>query len=77
MEVRSNCRALRVVVEDGRAIGVEVANADGWRGVIEADEVVIASGGFGTPRLLLASGIGPADQLLASATTMTASRPLG
>ncbi len=66
IEVRSNCRALRVVVEDGRAIGVEVADADGWRGVIEAEEVVIASGGFGTPRLLLASGIGPADQLLAS-----------
>lgn len=66
IEVRSNSRALRVVMEDGRAIGVEVADADGWRGVIEADEVVIAAGGFGTPRLLLASGIGPADQLLAS-----------
>lgn len=66
IEVRSNCRALRVVLEGGRAIGVEVADSEGWRGVITADEIVIASGGFGTPRLLLASGIGPADQLLAA-----------
>ena len=61
--VRSDCRALRVVVEGDRAVGVEVADADGGREVIPADEVVLCAGGFGTARLLLASGVGPADLL--------------
>jgi choline dehydrogenase-like flavoprotein len=63
--VRSDCRALRIVIEDARAVGVEVADADGSREVIAADEVVLCAGGFGTARLLLASGLGPAEQLRA------------
>ena len=63
VEIRSDCRALRVVIDGGRAIGVEVADADGTREVIAADEVVLCAGGFGTARLLLASGLGPAAQL--------------
>lgn len=66
IEIRSDCRALRVVIEDGRAVGVEVADADGTREVIAADEVVLCAGGFGTARLLLASGLGPAEQLRAA-----------
>ena len=63
IEVRSDCRALRVVLDGTRATGVEVAAGDGTREVISADEVFLCAGGFGTARLLLASGIGPADQL--------------
>ena len=65
IEIRSDCRALRVVIEDGRAVGVEVADADGTREVIAADEVVLCAGGFGTARLLLVSGLGPGAQLRA------------
>lgn len=65
IEIRSDCRALRVVIEDGRAVGVDVADAEGTREVIAADEVVLCAGGFGTARLLLASGVGPAEQLRA------------
>lgn len=64
--VRSDCRALRVVVEGGRVAGVEVADADGGREVITAEEIVLCAGAFGTARLLLASGIGPADRLRAA-----------
>lgn len=63
VEVRADCRALRVVVEDGRAVGVEIADAGGEREVLRADEIVLCAGGFGSARLLLASGIGPADRL--------------
>lgn len=66
VQVRSDARALRVVLRDGRAVGVEVATADGERSVIEADEVVLCAGAFGTARLLLASGLGPADALRAA-----------
>ncbi len=63
IDVRSDCRALRVVTEGTRATGVEVAAGDGTREVIPADEVFLCAGGFGTARLLLTSGIGPAEQL--------------
>ncbi len=61
--VRAGSRALRVVIEAGQAVGVEVAEADGATEVLEADEVVLCAGGFGTARLLLASGIGPSAVL--------------
>ncbi|HYX95666.1 MAG TPA: GMC family oxidoreductase N-terminal domain-containing protein, partial [Geodermatophilus sp.] len=48
----------RVVVEGGRAVGVETAD-----GVVRAGEVVLAAGAVGSPQLLLLSGIGPADDL--------------
>jgi choline dehydrogenase-like flavoprotein len=51
----------RVLLEHGRAVGVELAGGDR----IAAGEVVLSAGPVGTPRLLLRSGIGPADALRA------------
>jgi choline dehydrogenase-like flavoprotein len=48
----------------GRATGVRVRYADGGVGVVRArHEYVLCAGAIDTPRLLLLSGIGPADQL--------------
>jgi choline dehydrogenase-like flavoprotein len=44
----------RVLVEDGRAVGVE-ADIDGSRQQLRAGRVVLAAGGIGSPRLLRAS----------------------
>ena len=49
----------RVVQERGRAIGVRTATGLLHR----ADEVVLAGGAYGTPAVLMRSGIGPADDL--------------
>ncbi len=73
--VRSDCRALRIVIDDGRATGVDVADGSGVREVIPADEVILCGGGFGTARLLLASGIGPAGQLRAAGLDPVADLP--
>ena len=65
---RENCtlvRALacRVVIEEGRAVGVEVERA-GKREVIRARrEVVLAASSINTPKLLMLSGIGPGAHL--------------
>jgi choline dehydrogenase-like flavoprotein len=75
VQVRSGSRALRIIVEDGRATGVEVAEADGSRDVLPADEIVVCAGAFGTARLLLASGIGPAAALRRAGIEVVADLP--
>jgi choline dehydrogenase-like flavoprotein len=63
LTVKTGTRVVRLVVENGRAIGVEIRQA-GAKKVIHAEsEVLLAGGAINTPRLLLLSGIGPADEL--------------
>ncbi|HEV7915311.1 MAG TPA: GMC family oxidoreductase N-terminal domain-containing protein, partial [Albitalea sp.] len=65
LTVMLQARALRIVVEGTRAVGVEVAvGSDRTPQVLRADrEVIVSSGAIGSPKLLLQSGIGPADHL--------------
>src|SRR5258706_4379246 len=65
LTVMLQAQALRVVVEGGRAVGVEVAvGRDRSTRIIRADrEVIVSSGAIGSPKLLMQSGIGPADHL--------------
>ncbi len=60
LTVRTGAAVRRLVVERGRAIGVELL--DGTR-LEAAHEVVLSSGAVGSPRLLQLSGIGPAAHL--------------
>jgi choline dehydrogenase len=58
-------RADRLTLEGTRCVGVEFV-ADGVRGSARADvEVIVAAGTIESPRLLMLSGIGPAEQLRA------------
>jgi choline dehydrogenase-like flavoprotein len=63
--VRTGARAVRIETERGRAVGVRVARRRSTT-LIRADrEVILAAGAINSPRLLLLSGIGPADELRA------------
>jgi len=62
LTVRTRTLATRVVVDGGRAIGVEVAKGRGTERIL-ADEVILAGGAINSPQLLMLSGIGPADHL--------------
>ncbi len=58
LTVRGGVRVRRVLVERGRAVGVDTD-----AGPVRAAEVVLAAGAVGSPHLLLLSGIGPAADL--------------
>lgn len=57
--------ATRVIVERGRAVGVEVVGGGSrsLQTLRAAREVIVASGAIGSPKLLMQSGIGPAAHL--------------
>jgi choline dehydrogenase-like flavoprotein len=54
--LRERARVTRVLVENGRAVGVE-ADIAGKVEELRAGRVVLAAGGIGSPRLLRASGL--------------------
>jgi choline dehydrogenase-like flavoprotein len=64
LTIRTDALTTRVVLENGRAIGVEIIEWNGAPKILRAErEVLIASGAMGSPKLLLQSGVGPADHL--------------
>ena len=63
LTILTHCLTRRVIVEQGRAVGVETTK-DGKTEVMRASrEVIVAAGAIGSPKLLMQSGIGPADHL--------------
>ena len=53
----------RIVVRGGRAIGVQYAKRGELLTVLAGSEVVLSAGAYGSPQVLLLSGIGPADEV--------------
>ena len=71
LTVMINAQATRIIVGNGRATGLE-AMVDGVPRVFRADrEVLVTSGAIGSPRLLMLSGIGPADHLKSAGINVT------
>ena len=63
LQVLTRAVSARIVIEGGRATGVEYWQ-DNVRKLVRARrEVIVSCGAFGSPQLLQASGIGPAAQL--------------
>ncbi len=65
LTVRLHTQALRVRFEGRRAVGVEVVSRGSRtpQTLRASREVIVASGAIGSPKLLLQSGIGPAEHL--------------
>jgi choline dehydrogenase-like flavoprotein len=60
LRVRTGAEVARIVIEQGRATGVEIAG----EGVLRATSgVILAAGAIGSPRLLMLSGVGEAEHL--------------
>jgi choline dehydrogenase-like flavoprotein len=72
LTIRPDSLVDRLLLEDGRAIG---ALAEG--GELRGDVVVISAGAYGSPGILLRSGIGPAEELERHGIDLVAELPVG
>ncbi len=63
LTIRLGAAVTRIVLEGSRAVGVEIVTAKGTEIIRAEREVLVCSGAIGSPKLLLQSGIGPADHL--------------
>ncbi|MEU0404510.1 GMC family oxidoreductase N-terminal domain-containing protein, partial [Streptomyces sp. NPDC006197] len=77
LTVLSSAHARRVVVEDGRATGVEVERGGEVEVVRAEREVILSAGAYESPKLLMLSGIGPAADLAAFGIEVVRDLPVG
>jgi choline dehydrogenase len=65
LTVLTGATITRIMVEQGRAVGVAYARGRDPATMRAAREVLLCAGSFNSPQILLLSGIGPADELKA------------
>ncbi len=63
LKVLTGATTTKILVEGGRAIGVQFSHRNKDYIATASREVIISAGAINSPRLLLLSGIGPADEL--------------
>lgn len=63
LTVMTRAVARRVLFEQGRASGLELRHAGRIRRINAAREVIVSGGAFGSPHLLMLSGVGPGEHL--------------
>jgi choline dehydrogenase len=76
LTVRLQARAERILIENGRAVGVAWRDRHGRpQRSYARGEVVVTAGALVTPKLLMLSGIGPADHLRQHGIDLIADTP--
>lgn len=63
LEIITRTRVLKVLIEDGRAIGVRMRRGGQDVNLMAAREVILSAGAFQSPQILMLSGIGDGDYL--------------
>jgi len=70
LAILPNTRALEILIDNRRAVGVSVLSAAGKRQLSARREVIVAAGAILSPQLLMLSGIGDQEQLRAAGITV-------
>ena len=75
LTVWTGIQATRILIENGRATGIEYIQKGLGQKVTAAREVILSAGAIGSPQLLLLSGLGPRAQLEALGVPVRADLP--
>jgi choline dehydrogenase-like flavoprotein len=65
LNVLAGCQVERIIFEGRRAAGVVIRRHGGTQSLHGRAEIIVCAGAFGSPQLLMCSGIGPAEHLRA------------
>ncbi len=63
LTIVTEAHATRVLIQEGRAVGVEYHTPAGLHSARATREVIVSGGVYGSPQLLMLSGLGPAAHL--------------
>jgi choline dehydrogenase len=63
LTIQTSAHATRIILEDGRATGVEYQTPAGRQVSKARAEIIVSGGAYGSPQLLQLSGLGPAQHL--------------
>ena len=77
LSVETGATVARIVIEKGRATGVEVLTRRGREIIGASKEVVLSAGVYGSPQLLMLSGVGPAAHLREVGVDVVEDLPVG
>jgi len=77
LAVLTRARITRIIMARGRATGVEVVTEDGPGTITASREVILCAGVYGSPQLLMLSGVGPAGHLAEHGIDVVADLPVG
>ena len=75
LQVLTNATCQRIHFDGARATGVEIKVGGQVRNVSAAREVILSAGAYHSPKLLMQSGIGPADHLSEMGITVRHNSP--
>lgn len=75
LHLLKNAMVNRVVVENGVAVGIQIASKSGSEKVLANKEVIVSAGAMNSPKLLMLSGIGHPDELAEHGIPVTAATP--
>jgi choline dehydrogenase len=64
LTVQPRALATRIRIESGRAVGVDYVQRGQYLTAVADRAVLLAAGVYGSPQLLMLSGVGPADHLM-------------
>lgn len=64
LHIETHAHATRILFDGKRAVGIEFVQNGVKRTLRARHELILSSGAFNSPQLLLLSGVGPTDQLL-------------
>jgi choline dehydrogenase len=77
LTVMTDALVTRILIEGGRAVGVEYLKDGNTARALAGQEVLVAAGTYNSAKLLMLSGIGPADELRRHGISVVADLPVG